>query len=258
VSIKDRAFNYGDGLFETIYVKNNKPLFLDAHIKRLNIGCDKLSIPIISRTLLKDTIKKSILKSKECIVKIIYSRGLSEHGYQFGQDITPQLYVFKKNINKRKKNKFVSLGYSKYLLKDNLYLSKIKHLNRIEQILGLTKKGVPSYDTYIMLDSHKKIIECISSNIFFYNYKINTFNFVTPSLDTCGVEGIMKQQIIKYLKSRKIKIFEKGVSKKDIIKFDGCFICNVVNGVQFVKKIEEKSINHIFEIESLLKKYIYE
>ena len=68
----------------------------------------------------------------------------------------------------------------------------------------------------------------------------------------------MKQQIIKFLKKRKIKIFEKDILKKDIIEFSGCFICNVIKGVQFVNKIEKRNINHIMHIENLLKNYIYE
>ncbi len=258
IPIKDRAFNFGDGLFETIHIRNNRPLFINDHIKRLNTGCNKLSIPIIPIKLLKDSIDKAISNSKNCIIKIIYSRGLSDHGYRFPKNIIPQLYIFKKQFTKVKKKSFISLGYSKYNLHSNLYLSKIKHLNRIEQILALTMKGKSKNDDYILLDSSKNIIECISSNIFFYMYKNNTFRFVTPSLTNCGVDGIMKQQVIKHLKRRKFKIFEKDITKKDIINFDGCFICNVVKGIQFINKIENKKMKHILQIETLLKKYIYE
>ena len=41
VSINDRAFNYGDGIFETILVKNNKPVLINQHINRLAIGCER-------------------------------------------------------------------------------------------------------------------------------------------------------------------------------------------------------------------------
>ena len=258
VSIKDRAFNYGDGLFETIHVRKNKPLFVDDHIKRLNHGCKKLNIPVVSNKIIRESIKKSISHSNECIVKIIYSRGLSEHGYCYEKNISPQLYVFKKNIKNVERKLFISLGYSKYFMQTNTNLSKIKHLNRIEQILGFTMSAKDKHDDYILFNTQKKIIECISSNIFFYTYKNNNFKFSTPNLAACGVEGIMKQQIIGLLKRKEIKIIEKDIEKKDIIKFDGCFICNVVKGVQFVKKIDKKYINHSSQIQDLLRKYIYE
>jgi branched-subunit amino acid aminotransferase/4-amino-4-deoxychorismate lyase len=77
VSINDRAFNYGDGLFETILVKNNKPKLLNQHIKRLFVGCKRLSIKLPGIKLIKDSIQKAIGSTNECIIKIIYTRGIS-------------------------------------------------------------------------------------------------------------------------------------------------------------------------------------
>ncbi len=258
VSVKDRAFNYGDGVFETIHIRNNIPLFIDDHIKRLNYGCKQLKIPTIPSKLIKESVKKSISNSKECIIKIIYSRGLSDHGYRYDKNISPQLYIFKKSLEGIKRKLFIGLGFSKYHMHSNMYLSKIKHLNRIEQILGLTLRPKTTHDDYIILDHKQRIIECISSNIFFYTYINNKFTFTTPSLVNCGVEGILKKQIMKHLKRKKIKIIEKDLLKKDIIRFDGCFICNVIKGVQFVNKIDKKNISHNLYIEDLLRKYIYE
>ena len=57
VSIFDRGFNYGDGLFETILVKNSFPLYLKNHIRRLHEGCLKLNINKPSPSLIKNNIK---------------------------------------------------------------------------------------------------------------------------------------------------------------------------------------------------------
>ena len=48
IPVNDRAFNYGDGLFETILVNNGEPLFLKEHLSRLNLGCKKLKIEFLS------------------------------------------------------------------------------------------------------------------------------------------------------------------------------------------------------------------
>ena len=258
VSIKDRAFSYGDGLFETILIKNKNPIYLQDHINRLKDGCKKLKIAIPNSDLIKKSIKKSIGNTNECIVKIIYTRGLSDYGYGYDSNINPQLYVNKKNKNKVNKKKLISLGYSNYLLNENSYLSQIKHMNRLEQILGFTFAQKNKFDSYILLSTSKKIIECISSNIFFYIFKKNSFSFYTPKLDKIGVDGIAKKNIIKYLKRKKIKIIEKNINKKDINKYHGCFICNSITGIQFVNKIDKKLLTHVALLEELLDKYIYE
>ena len=257
VSINDRAFNYGDGIFETILVKNNKPKLINQHINRLAIGCERLNIRFPGIKILKDSIKKSIGLTNECIIKIIYTRGISEHGYGYDLSIIPQLYIIKKKRNLNIIKKFITLGYSKYNLSDNSRLSKIKHNNRLEQVLGYAHKEKGVYDNYIMMTKNKEIIECINSNIFFYTYNGN-FIVYTPLLNSSGVDGIVKQEIIHMLKKKKIIVKNIKIKKSEINLFDGCFICNSVNGVQFVNKINNQSMNHVEHLEELVDKYIYE
>ena len=258
VSIRDRGFNYGDGIFETILVKNNKCLYQTDHIKRLTKGCEVLKISPPSRKLLNSSIKKSIGKTRECIIKIIYTRGLSDHGYGYNKDITPQLYINKKINVLYKCKKTISLGYSQYCLSENSYLSKIKHMNRLEQILGTAFKPKKLFDNYILINNKNHIVECISSNIFFYKLNNNKFTFHTPNLKNNGVDGILKQQIIKTLIKKKIPVFERNIKKNDIVKYYGSFICNSISGIQFVRQIDKQSLNHIEYLEDLLHKYIYE
>ncbi len=257
ISVNDRAFNYGDGLFETILVNNGEPLFLKEHLTRLNLGCKKLRIELPSQTLIKKSINKSIGNTKKCIIKIIYSRGISLHGYGYDRKVKPQLYIIKKRAPNIKRSLFIPLRYSKYKLYDNPYLSKIKHLNRLEQILGLTFSDRKDSNN-ILIDKNNNIIECISSNIFLYTIKKDTFNFVTPDLSNSGVDGIMKKVIIKFMKRKKINICECIIKQKDIRKFHGAFICNSVTGIQFVKKIDKHTLSHSRELEAILDKFVYE
>ena len=257
IPVNDRAFNYGDGLFETILVNDGEPLFLKEHLIRLNSGCKKLRIKLPSHTLIEKSINKSIGNTKKCIIKIIYSRGISTHGYTYDKKIKPLLYIIKKKPINIKRSLFISLGYSKYKLCDNPFLSKIKHLNRLEQILGFTLTDRKESNN-VLIDKNNNIIECISSNIFLYTIKKNTFNFVTPDLSNSGVDGIMKKIIIKFMKRKKINISENIIKQKDIRKFHGAFICNSVTGIQFIKKIDKHTFSHSRELETVLGKFIYE
>ena len=257
IPVNDRAFNYGDGLFETILVNDGEPLFLKEHLIRLNSGCKKLRIKLPSHTLIEKSINKSIGNTKKCIIKIIYSRGISTHGYAYDKKIKPRLYIIKKKPTHVKRSLFISLGYSKYKLCDNPFLSKIKHLNRLEQILGFTLTDRKESNN-VLIDKNNNIIECISSNIFLYTIKKNNFNFVTPDLSNSGVDGIMKKIIIKFMKRKKINICENIIKQKDIRKFHGAFICNSVTGIQFIKKIDKHTFSHSRELETVLGKFIYE
>ena len=258
VPILDRAFNYGDGLFETILVRDGKPKYLTQHIKRLHLGCSKLRIVKPTVKTIERAVKKSIGRTKDCIIKIILSRGLSYHGYSFDKKIRARLYVIKKNKNNTVNNHLITLGFSRYFVSDNSYLSKIKHLNRIEQILGLTMAPKSQFDDFVLLNKRKYIIETISSNIFFYNNKNDNFEFYTPDLSDCGVDGIMKNIIIKFLKKNKIKIVERKIKENTIKNYDGAFICNSIIGIRFIKKIDKYNFKYTDKIKMLFNEFINE
>ena len=258
VPITDRAFSYGDGLFETILIIDGQPKYLAQHIKRLHLGCSKLTIVKPTVKTIQSAVKKSIGRTKSCIIKIILSRGLSYHGYSFDNDIKPRLYVIKKNKKSTVNNHPITLGYSRYAVSDNSYLSKIKHLNRIEQVLGFTMSSKSQFDDFILLNKRKCIIETISSNIFFYNNKNDNFEFYTPDLSDCGVDGIMKNIIIKFLKKNKIKIIERKIKENTIKNYDGAFICNSITGIRFIKKIDKYNFKYPDKIKMLFNEFIYE
>ena len=88
-------------------------------------------------------------------------------------------------------------------------------MNRLEQILGFTFADRKEDNNNILIDKNNNIIECISSNIFLYTIKKNSFNFVTPDLSNSGVDGIMKKVIIKFMK-RKKSIFLRILLNKKI------------------------------------------
>ena len=258
ISITDRAFNYGDGLFETILVKDNEPLHLSEHILRLNNGCKRLNIPLPSKKIITNSIEKCIGNTKCCIIKIIYSRGSSEHGYSYENNIIPIMYFIKKSKTNIKNEKLIKLGFSKYQLSNNSYLSKIKHLNRLEQILGASFVDETKFDNYILTDKNNNIIECVSSNIFFYKITKDKYNFITPNLCNAGVDGIMKTIIMKFMKRNKMNLSVKEISKKDVPNYHGAFICNSISGIQFVTKIGRYILNHDINLERIFSEYVYE
>ena len=167
ISIFDRSFLFGDGVFETILIKNNEPIFLNDHFDRMKNGCIKLGYQIPDMNLFNQVIKKCVQKTNDCVVKIIITRGESSFGYQIPKNIKTNMYALKIPIEQNK-NLPLSLGVSKYNLIKNEFLSNIKHNNRLEQsliALQLTKKI--KYSDLLVLDENDYVIETLSSNIFF-------------------------------------------------------------------------------------------
>ena len=86
---------------------------------------------------------------------------------------------FIKKAKQISRMKNCQIRFSKYQLSNNSYLSKIKHLNRLEQILGASFVDETKFDNYILTDKNNNIIESVSSNIFFYKITKDKYNFIT-------------------------------------------------------------------------------
>ncbi|MBK7855766.1 MAG: hypothetical protein IPJ79_13515 [Bacteroidetes bacterium] len=63
-SAKNRAYNYGDGCFDSLVCLNGAPKFFNAHLKRLQTGIETLKInnQFIQLDVLQDLIKQLLTR----------------------------------------------------------------------------------------------------------------------------------------------------------------------------------------------------
>jgi len=234
ISVSNRNFQYGDGLFETCVVKDNQILFWKKHLLRLDLGCRKLKIKNIDEIIWLEDIKKalSLTSIKNCVVKLILSRGNSQRGYSYPDDISPVRIVIVSELKNAQVKKSFSLEYSQSGYHSNPILAGIKHCNRIEQILA---RATLTRDEAIMLDENQNIISVTQGNIYF----ISDNKLVTPKLDRCGVIGSRRSLILELAESIQLNVKEGNISMNEVKNADEVFISNSIIGIQSVSSIED-------------------
>src|SRR5580658_799481 len=84
ISVFDRGFLFGDGLFEAMLVRRGEIFRWDQHIERLQRGVDllKLTVPYRPEELFRfsmQLIEKN--KMPECLLRMNVSRGITARGY---------------------------------------------------------------------------------------------------------------------------------------------------------------------------------
>ncbi len=254
ISIFDRGFLYGDSVFETILVLNKRPKNIDLHLKRLKLGCKRLKIKNLNSKLLSKYIKKALSDVSNCVLNINITRGTAKsRGYNINLANNPNIIITTSEIPKYPKEyavKGIKTKFAKAILTSNKNFSKVKHSNRIEQVLA-TKEITKNIPEIILCDDKGYIVEGTASNIFFIKNNI----FYTPIISASGVEGIMKSHIIKKLKKSKLKLIEKKIHKREVRMYDAAFFCNSIRLVWNILSIDGykyKENEYIKEI----KKYI--
>lgn len=94
ISVQDRGFRFGDGLFETIAVYRGLPYQWELHMERLREGLHALSIPFEPDTLRQPALQ---LISKngvsDATLRIAISRGVGSKGYLPTGAATPTVVI---------------------------------------------------------------------------------------------------------------------------------------------------------------------
>jgi len=240
ISATDRGLKFGDGIFETILVKHNKPILFDEHIKRLektskilniNLKLNKLNL----KRIINEGIAKLSLKDNEFgSVRLNYSRGTNKgrslkinstsitnsvdnlwlEFYQIQPDFAPiSVYI----SQQEKRNEF-SL------------ISKCKTFSYNQSIQVLLEANQKSFDDSILLNTSGELCCGSSFNLLI---KRNT-HWITPRKESGCLEGIMVEKALK-LKIAKEQLIFPEFQEDDIIVAINSLSCRQINKVNDLK-----------------------
>lgn len=238
ISITDRGFNYGDGLFETIKIRNGKPVYWQRHIDRLSSGCKRLKISPQDTLLLLAEATSLTSSLDQGVLKITITRGQGGRGYAFPDrvQVTRILAVYPEpDYPSILKLNGIKLKTCKTRLPINPLLAGIKHLNRLEQVLARSEFNPPEYHEGLMLDREGRPVEGVMSNIFW----VRSGQLFTPALDNCGVEGVIRSIIIELAEKNSIACKIAAFNMDDLMTSDEVFMTNSLIGIWSVRQIDE-------------------
>jgi 4-amino-4-deoxychorismate lyase len=229
LSCRDRGLAYGHGLFETIGVHNGQPRFLDDHLQRLSAGCRRLAIPLELETVRQEILEYTALL-RNGVAKLIITAGLGERGYAAPQHPLPQRLLLASPAPRyasQNADQGIRLFPCQTRLACQPLLAGLKHLNRLEQVLARGEWKDLDYAEGLMCDPFEHVVEGVFSNLFMV---VNN-TLITPSLDTCGVAGVMRAYLLRNAERLNIKTEVRQIPLSDFTAADEVFMCNSQYGV---------------------------
>ena len=243
LSPENRAFKYGDGLFETIRSYNTKLLFFNEHLKRAKKGLDLLKIkyPAGFQEQIHSDIQKLLQTNKHFAgarVRVSFFRkdgGLytpenNDVSYLIEtKELPSEIYEFRK--------KGIKLGiYNESKVQYNQF-SGIKSLNTYPYILAGIYKNENAFDDCLLYNTNTELCEAISSNLFV----VKDGYLFTPAIESGCVEGIMRETIIELALSMSIVVFDDAVIREnEILNADEIFLTNAIEGIKWVVAYKNK------------------
>ncbi|MBZ4037664.1 aminotransferase class IV [Flavobacterium sp. 17A] len=241
---QNRAFLYGDGIFETVKIINGKILFLEDHYFRLmaSMRVVRMQIPMnftmeyFEEQILNLVNKLNIASSARARITVFRNDG--------------GLYLPKSNDISFLINAIV-LGNTSYSLNTKEYevdlykdfyvtkqlLSSLKTTNKMINITGSIYAHENDLANCILLNDSKNVVEALQGNLFMVVGK----KLVTPPVSEGALNGIMRKQILALAKKIEgIEVSEEIISPFDLQKADELFLTNVITGIQPITKYRKK------------------
>ena len=234
ISIQERGFRFGDGVFETCRVFDGIIYNSEAHFERLRSGIEAIKIKIDLQDL-KNNCQKLIKKNslKNGLIRIYISRGIGSIGYLPINDIKPLTVI--------ETLEMPILG----LFPIKLFLSEITKISikslpinyKLAQGLNSTLARMEAvekrYFDAVLLNEAGEICETSSANIFWIKNNI----LYTPAKE-CGILlGTTRQKIIDL---SSIKIAQVKTKINELLNADEVFLTNTSLGIIAVDQFMEK------------------
>ena len=240
ISANNRGLKFGDGIFETILVKKNKPILFDEHLKRLEKSSKLLNIDLkinklTLKKLINDGIRKLPLKNDQfASVRINFSRGANkDRMLKFNTTLETKdsdnlwLEFFRIKPNFSPISVFISQNEKR---NEFSLISKCKTFSYNQAIQVLKEADEKSFDDSILLNTSGEL--CCGST---FNLLVKRNNqWITPRKESGCLEGIMVAKALK-LKIVKEKLIFPEFQTDDIIVAINSLSCRQINQVNDLK-----------------------
>ncbi len=253
----NRAFLYGDGVFETVKIVDSKILFLEDHYFRLMSAMRivRMEIPMnftmeyLEEQILLTANRNNMATSARARITIYRNDG----GNYLPETNTVTFLIKVSSLE----NQLYSIEKQSYeidLYKDfyvtKQLLSTIKSTNKIINITGSIFANENGLDNCLLLNDSKNVIEALQGNLFM----LIGNKLITPPLSEGCLNGIIRKQVLGLVKKMEnIEVLEEPISPFDLQKADELFITNVIKGIQPITQYRKKQYTTVFANEVLKK-----
>ena len=223
ISVHDRGFLYGDGVFETIRVHNGHPFCWHRHWKRLYDGAGFLGIPIpFSETELLNLANELINRNRlsDATLRITLTRGPGPRGYSPSGASTPTLLISLAALPAEPKETGWRLITSQYRVNKDDPLLRYKTCNRLLNVLAKHEAEVEGADDALLLNQEGEVTETTSANLFW----IQGEAIGTPALGAGMLPGVTRDLVLDLAAKQGVTVREEPVTLEQIKQADAVFL----------------------------------
>lgn len=241
ISVRDRSFLYGDGVFEGIAIFAGRVIFLREHVERLYASCRQVYIEMpVPREQMEawilDTARVNGFND-HAYLRPLVSRGEGALGLDQTAAIKKPNIVIVPQAGRAIEYGGDMKSYSAVIaavrrVPAECLDSRIKGNNYLNNILAQMEATRQGVGLAIMLDTHGFLTECPGHNLFV----VRQGRLLTPRAHNV-LNGITRQVVMELAPAAGVPAAEADLTVYDLGTADEVFVTNSLSGVAAVTKI---------------------
>lgn len=236
LDLAERGLMLGDGIFETIAVRDGRAIWLDAHLARMARAAEVLGLKFDEqklRSALSSVLIKSDAPSE--VLRVTLTRGPTGRGFALNGD-NPALIISLNPFDLGKLPPTVRLATSRIRRNPSAPSSHVKTLSYIDGVAAAREVAARADDALLLnIEGH---VACTTiANVFLL--KENTL--VTPSDGQGILPGIARAQLIAGVAELGLTLELRPVTPPELAGADAVFVTNSLRLATRVSSIDGKA-----------------
>lgn len=238
VPINDRAYLFGDAVYEVLRVYHGRPFLFDEHMARLRRSLEALRIKGVSDP--RESILKNIAANhtQEGMVYLQISRGTAPRNHSFHDlALSPNILIYTKNFSEHPAKKEAQHGMTA-ITHDDLRWGRcdIKTINLLANCLAQSSANQQGCQEAILIRNNL-VTEGSSCNVFLVHNGVVS----TPPLDNI-LPGTRRAFLMQEFLKSGVRVEERPIEKRELFSADEVFVTSTVKEVIAITAIDGKVI----------------
>ncbi|CAO3431274.1 aminotransferase class IV [Azospirillum endophyticum] len=215
----DRGFTLGDGLFETIRIKDGVPRHLPLHLDRLDAGVDLLHLPLPYGAEELAEAMAALIEATgiaDGVLRLTLSRGTGARGVLPPADAKPTLLMTAAPAA-HMTTPVTAVIARCTRRNEHSPLSRLKSLNYLDSILARQEAAERGADEALLLNAAGRLVESSVANLFL----LIGGRLLTPPLADGALPGIRRALILE-----RHGAGEEALTPEDLARADEAILTN--------------------------------
>jgi branched-chain amino acid aminotransferase len=232
---RDRGFNLGDGLFETMLVVNAVPLWANMHLARMESAAQELGLAFDRQTV--DSAIAAVLGDatpNHRVLRVTLSRGAGARGLG-GSGASPSLVITCDPFDAALMFQPATLLTSTVRRSTASPAARMKTLSYIDNVVAAREANARAMDDALMLNTEGHVACSTIANIFMMKGR----RIVTPSRDQGILTGVMRQALLASAQHLGFETEERAVRPSELPGADAVFLTNSLRFIRPVKSLDQ-------------------